>query len=64
MTQKLKDNLVSYDKTPENYGVHETQKLTGTTDATVDVYALAIPGLFQAPRTPTPLQSKGMAAPA
>ena len=59
MTQKLKDNLVSYDKTPENYGVHETQKLTGTTDATVDVYALAIPGFIPSPENTYTVTIKG-----
>ena len=59
MTQKLKDNLVSYDKTPENYGVHETQELTGTTDATVDVYALAIPGFIPSPENTYTVTIKG-----
>jgi uncharacterized repeat protein (TIGR02543 family) len=46
MVQELRDNLVSYDKTPAAgaYSLHLTDALTGHADTEVDVYALAIPG--------------------
>lgn len=49
MVQKLRDNLVGYDKTPDNYSVYLTDALNGNADATVDVYALAMPGYTPSP---------------
>lgn len=44
MTQNLKDNTVSQDKTPENYTLAHTDTLCGTSDTTVDLYAIAMEG--------------------
>lgn len=49
MTQNLKDNLVSYDKTPDAYSVHLVDHLTGAANSTVDVYALALAGYTLSP---------------
>lgn len=44
LAQNLKDNTVSADKTPDNYTVVHTDHLTGTSDTTVDLYAMAMEG--------------------
>ena len=49
LTQNLKDNTVSADKTPDNYTVVHTDHLTGTSDTTVDLYAMALEGFVPSP---------------
>lgn len=44
LTQNLRDNTVSADKTTDNYTVVHTDRLTGTSDTTVDLYAMALEG--------------------
>lgn len=44
LTQNLHDNTVSADKTAENYTIVHTDHLTGTSDTTVDLYAMALEG--------------------
>lgn len=46
LAQNLKDNTVSQDKTPDNYTVVHTDHLTGTSDTTVDLYAMALEGFI------------------
>lgn len=47
--QVLHDNTVSYDKAPENYTLIQTDELTGTSDTTVDLYGMAMPGFVPSP---------------
>lgn len=49
LAQNLKDNTVSADKTPDNYTVVHTDHLTGTSDTTVDLYAMALEGFVPSP---------------
>lgn len=44
LAQNLRDNTVSGDKTSDNYTVVHTDHLTGTSDTTVDLYAMALDG--------------------
>ncbi len=44
LAQVLHDNTVSYDKSPENYTLIQTDELTGTSDVAVDLYGMAVPG--------------------
>lgn len=44
LTQNLRDNTVSWDKAPENYTLAHTDTFHGTSDATVDLYAMALEG--------------------
>lgn len=46
LTQNLHDNTVSADKTADNYTVVHTDHLTGTSDTTVDLYAMALEGFI------------------
>lgn len=46
LTQNLKDNTVSTDKTVDNYTVVHTDHLTGTSDTTVVLYAMALDGFI------------------
>lgn len=46
LAQNLKDNTVSPDKIPDNYTVVHTDHLTGTSDTTVDLYAMAMEGFI------------------
>lgn len=46
MAQALKDNTVSGDKIPENYTVAHIDTLHGTSDTTVDLYAIAMEGFL------------------
>ena len=49
LTQNLKDNTVSADKTADNYTVVHTDHLTGTSDTVVDIYAMAMEGFVPSP---------------
>lgn len=44
LAQVLHDNTVSYDKTPDNYTLIQTDDLTGTSDTAVDLYTMAVAG--------------------
>lgn len=49
LTQNLHDNTVSADKTADNYTVVHTDHITGTSDTTVDLYAMALDGFIPSP---------------
>lgn len=49
LTQNLKDNTVSQDKTSDNYTASHTDHLTATSDTVVDIYAMALDGFIPSP---------------